>query len=81
MNIIIKSKNTNYSSISRALMNIILSQTKESISQYKEHGYCDFARVLAINENGKKLYLQITHHFLTIMMVDVIIDLHYLLIT
>ena len=36
-------------------MNIILSQTKESISQYKEHGYCDFARVLAINENGKKI--------------------------
>ncbi|MBP3338900.1 MAG: nucleotidyltransferase family protein [Lachnospiraceae bacterium] len=60
---IIKSKNTNYSSISRALMNIILSQTKESISQYKEHGYCDFARVLAINKNGKKIFKYINKDF------------------
>ena len=52
----IKTKNTNYSSISRAMCHIMLGTTQEEINEYRKNGYLDHARVLYFNDNALPIF-------------------------
>lgn len=58
----IKTKNTNYSSISRAMCHIMLGTTQEEINEYRNNGYLDHARVLYFNDNALPLFKTIDEH-------------------
>ncbi len=53
---LLKTKNTNYSSISRAMCHIILNTTKDDMVKYRELGYSDYARVLSFNDNALPIF-------------------------
>ncbi len=56
---LIKTKNINYSTVSRGLCHIMLDTTKSKIYKYKESGYADYARVLSFNDIALPIFKQI----------------------
>lgn len=52
---ICKSKNMTYTRISRCLFHILLNLKQSTIDVLKENDYCQYARILGFNENGKDL--------------------------
>lgn len=59
---LLKTKNINYSSISRALCHIMFNTTKNDMFDYKTSGYADYARVLAFTDNALPLFKVIEEH-------------------
>ena len=52
---LLKTKDTTYARISRCLTHILLNIKSTDMLLYKEHGYCQYARVLGFRKDGKKL--------------------------
>jgi len=56
---LLKTKNINYSRISRVLCHILLGITQDDFHELKEKGYISYLRMLGFSKNGKSLLSQI----------------------
>lgn len=52
---LLKTKDMTYARISRCLFHILLDIKKEHMESYKTAGYCQYARVLGLRKDGKKV--------------------------
>ncbi len=59
---LLKTKNINYTTISRTLCHIMFNITKNDMFDYKTSGYSDYARVLAFNDNALPLFKLVEEH-------------------
>lgn len=52
---ILKTKDMTYSRISRCLLHILLNITAEDMKEYKDSGFCQYARFLGFRRNNKEI--------------------------
>lgn len=53
---ILKTKNNNYTSISRGLLHLILDTGTTDMELYRKHGYADYIRVLKFSDNALPIF-------------------------
>ena len=59
---LLKTKDITYTRISRALLHIILNIRKKDIDIYKEHGYCQYARILGFRKEDAAIFKHLKNH-------------------
>lgn len=59
---ILKTKDITHSRISRCLLHVLLNITSEDMKQYKDSGFCQYARLLGFRRNNQELLGELKKH-------------------
>lgn len=58
----LKTKDITYSRISRCLLHVLLNITSENMEEYKDSGFCQYARFLGFRRNNKEILSRLKKH-------------------